>query len=61
MQRNGSPMSGASLCWMAAWFTECAVSKLTIQLTDGGLSTTPEVPDGVAGPPFGEATGWPPH
>jgi len=27
------------------------------QLTDGGPLVTPELPDGVAGPPFGEAPG----
>ena len=27
------------------------------QLTDGGPSLTPELPDRVAGPPFGEAFG----
>ena len=28
------------------------------QLTDGGPSVTPELPGGVAGPPFGGALGW---
>ena len=30
----------------------------TIQLTDGGPSVAPELPDGVAGPPFGAVVGW---
>ena len=31
------------------------MSRLTIQLTDGGPSVTPELPECVAGPPFGAA------
>src|SRR5437763_9999555 len=31
------------------------------QLTDGGPPVTPESPSCSAGPPFGEAVGWPPH
>ena len=31
---------------------------LTIQLTDGGPSVTPELPGGAAAPPFGGALGW---
>jgi hypothetical protein len=36
-----------------------AQESLTNQLTDGGPSVTPELPDRVAGPPFGAAPGWP--
>jgi hypothetical protein len=31
--------------------------RLTYQLTEGGPSVTPELPAGVAGPPFGGAPG----
>ena len=33
------------------------LSATNDQLTDGGPSVTPELPDGVAGPPFGGAPG----
>ena len=38
--------------------TSASLMRLTIQLTDGGPSATPELSSGVAGPPFGAAPGW---
>ena len=40
----------------AIWIA-CSCGRRTNQLTDGGPSVTPELPSGVAGPPFGEAPG----
>ena len=42
---------------LASPFISLKVVTLNDQLTDGGPSVTPELPSGIAGPPFGAALG----